>query len=173
MAYAVAATHTLDKPILQALTSWSSTAKHDIGFEVSSSLGRKYQYTFVSTTFTVASIAAYPAFYMANVGQQGDVTTTHDADLGRNFAGVLTAIMAAGGNYGWIQTKGIAPSCAVSSNVSAENSLGCMGAGGLSYFPIEAVSTSIGGVTYDLTNMRPVAVAMEAATSGQADCLLL
>lgn len=173
MAYAVAKSHTLKEPILQGLTSWSSTAKHDLGFEVASSLGRKYRYVFLTSGITAATIPAYPAFYMANAGQQDHVTTTHDADLGRNFAGVLTAVLAAGANYGWIQTKGIVPSCAVSDNVSAEDSLGCLEAGMLSYYPDEAVSTALPGVTYDLTNMRPVAVAMQSASSGKADVLLL
>lgn len=173
MGFATADHHLLDRPIIQDLTVVSSTAKHDLGFVVRASTGEEYEYAFLSTTMTVASIATYPAFYFENLLQNHTITTTHDGDLGRSFAGVLCAAVAAGNNYLWIQRKGIVPSCAVSSSVAAiGDTLCCIEAGKLGRFPVEATSTAVGGVTPDLTIIPRYGTAMQAASSGLADVML-
>lgn len=176
MAFSVASTYRLDKPILQGLTSWSSSANHTVGYEVNSDDGRKYEYVFVSTTMTAAPIATYPAFYFEGLSQTPVVTTTHDGDLGRSFGGVLCALLAAGNNYGWMQTRGIVPSCAVSSSVAAiGDTLGCREAGQLTRFPIQSASTnpdSTGWSTPDLIIEPILGTAMQATDGGLADVML-
>jgi len=173
MGFDVAATYTLDKPILQGLKVKSSTAQHDLGFAVSSTDGREYTYALHSTNTTAASAVTYPAFLIQGGTYDGwSVTTTHDADLGRNFAGVLCSSDTVGGNYLWVQTKGYVPSCLLSTSVSAEDSLTCAEAGMLTQFLSTAVSTSVAGVTFDLTNAADVGVALEADSSGLGDAIL-
>ena len=112
----VASSHTLDKPILQGLTTVSSTAAHDIGYHVRASTGEGYTYYQTSTTVTAAPIAGYPAFFDAGTG--GDfLTTTQKDGYGHNFAGIFCAALsttAIGANYLWVQDEGVVPSAAAS-----------------------------------------------------------
>ena len=177
MGYSVPETNLLKEPVLQGLTSLSSTQVESVlGREVDTYDGRRFKYVFTSTTFTAASIATYPAFFFENLLQNGaTVTTTHDGDLGRSFGGVLTAIQAAGGNYCWMQTKGIVPSCAVSSSVEAiGDTLTCHEAGMVSRFPIQAISSNAdaSGHTIDLMIRPTLGTAMQAASGGLADIML-
>ena len=173
MGYTVAASNLLDKSIFQDLTALSSTANHALGYQVRAETGEVYEYAFLSTTMTATSIPTYPAFYFENLSQQVEITTTHDGDLGRSFAGVLCASTAAGSNYLWIQREGIAPSCAVSTSVAAiGDTVTCYETGMLARFPIEAISSAVGGVTPDLTIAKVVGTAMQAVSGGLADVML-
>ncbi len=172
MGYSVAATHTIKRGVvIQGLDQVSSTQLHDPGYSVETTDGRVYEYVFLSTTMDVAPIATYPAFLFESITQVKTVTTTHDGDLGRSFGGVLCAAVAAGNNYMWMQTRGIVPSCAVSTSVAAiGDTLGCRAAGSLTRFPVQNVSTAVNSP--DLTTEPILGTAMQAASGGLADVML-
>ena len=175
MAYSVPPSNEAKEVFLQGLTTLSSTQiESDLGREIEFTKGQRFKYCFTSTTFTPAPVATYPAFFFENLLQNGaTVTTTHDGDLGRSFAGVLTVLQLTGGNYCWVQTAGIVPSGLVSSSVAAiGDTLTCLEAGQVARFPIQAVSTAIGGATYDLMIAPILGTAMQAASSGKADYVL-
>jgi len=175
MAFAVAATTTLDKPIFQDLDSWSSTGLHDLGYKVHSDDGdRTYVYSFLSSNMTAMPGATYPAFFLAGGQKSGQsVTSTFQSDLGLSFAGIFCALAAAGNNYGWVQTTGYVASGYLSSCVAVGDNLTPAIAGFLSPVGTGAISTSVAGVTYALANLAHVGEALEADTSGKGDYILL
>lgn len=175
MGYSTPPSNEAKNVILTSLTSVSSTMDEAyLGVEIEYQQGQRFKYVFNSTTTTVASIATYPAFFLETTANNGaTITTTHDGELGRNFAGILTTAQAAGSNYHWIQTAGYVPSGAVSTSVAAAgDSLTCLEAGKLGRFPVQATSTSIGGVTPDLVIYPIIATSSESATGGLADYVL-
>ena len=172
MAYSVPAQHKIKNGlILQDLDQLSSTAAHDIGYTVETDDGRRFEYAFISTNTTAAPAATYPAFYLQG-GATRSVTTTYQSDYARSRAGILTCAVAAGSNYGWVQKSGYAASAYVSSGVSAGDTLTVADTGRFSEVLTTAVSDSVAGVTYANTNVGQMGVALEDASSGQADIML-
>lgn len=170
MAYTTAPTHKLDKVILQGLTVVSSTKRMPLGLEVNASTGERYKYVFLSTLMTPASRATYPAFAFENINQKETVTTVHDGDKGRSFVGVLCAVANGGGNYLWLQNRGMVPSCNVSTSVAAVgDTLACFEDGQLSSLPVEALSTTL---AFDEMSVKMIGTAMEVASGGMADVQL-
>lgn len=172
MTYAVAATNTLGKPILQALTSASSTAAHDVGYTTKSTDGREYTYQYVSTNMTAAGTACAPLFYLSGAGVK-DVSTTYTAgDLGRNFAGLICTALAAGDNYVWAQTDGFVPSALLSSNVAAGETLTCMESLMLTDVLANTISTNIASYTLDAMNVGTIGTALTAYAAGYGTIML-
>jgi hypothetical protein len=166
MAYAVSATHTLDKPIIDDLDVTGQTDDvGEVGKIVTSSDGRKYKKCVVDAS-AVVSGAGEPAYYM--VGTTANEVTSDYSDaqvseqLGASFAGVFTAVVTGGvAEYVWIEVPNgaVTPDCSCATEVGVCDGLTAQND---SYFSISAS---------DSDNI--VAVAMEAASSNLADIIMV
>ena len=165
MAYAVTATHKLDRPIIQALDASSSTAVHDVGYEVTGTDGKVYLYVLTDASTIVAS-AGYPAHWMTGT-TTGEVTSdiSDTGTRGSAFAGVFCCgIALADEAYCWIQTKGFAADCSISTDVAASDKLCAR-----TDYMFEAVGEGDG----EMGSSRIVAIAMEAVDGDTGDIVML
>ena len=166
MAYAVSATYTLDKPIIDALDVTAQTTDvGETGKIVTSSDGRKYKKVVVDAS-AVASTAGEPAYYM--IGTTANEVTSDYSDaqvseqLGATFAGVFCSVITGGAaEYVWIEVPNgaVTPDCSCATEVGVCDGLTAQSD---SYFSISASDSD-----------RVVAVAMEAATSNLADIVMI
>lgn len=166
MAYAVSASHTLDKMIINDLDSTGVTADDgQTGLIVQSKDGRKYKRVLLDAS-SALTIAGGPVYYM--VGTTANEVTSDYSDSnagaelkGATFAGVAcVASDAASSEYIWIEI----PSGAVTADVSLSTEVtacaALMAADDL-YFQIAD------------SDSRVVAVAMEADSSQIGDIVML
>ncbi len=124
------ATHKLDKPIFQALTSTGvATALHTPGHTIRSTDGREYKYIKFDSS-GIAAVAGAPC-----VVAKSEDTNVITADLsdGKDVAvGCFLSILT-DTYHGWIQTLGRAVDCPVSGSEAAVNAgepLGAISADG-------------------------------------------
>ena len=127
--YAVPASHTLDKPILQGLGSVSTTESDDgVGKAVLSDAGGRFVYVYMESS-AVAAVAGAPAVWVdttTNYVVTPDVSDAGGAVLGgtgRGMAGAFCAASSADNAYMWIQTRGLASGIQVGSGVAANSAL--------------------------------------------------
>ena len=166
MAYAVSATHTLDKPIIDALdVTGQTTDVGEVGKIVTSTDGRKYKKVVVDAS-AVASGAGKPAYYMIGTTANEVTSDYSDAQVsektGATFAGVFCSTITGGvAEYVWIEIPNgaVTPDCAAAAEVGICDALVCASD---SYF---SVSTSFSD--------QIVAVALEAASNNLADIVML
>ena len=166
MTYAVSATRTLDKPILDKLDVTAQTVDvGETGKIVESSDGRKYKKVVVDES-AIAAVAGSPAWYM--IGTTANEVTSDYSDatvneqLGAAFAGVFTSVITGDiAEYVWIEV----PNGAVTADAITAAEVGiCDG-----LVATNDASFSISSSDSD----RIVAVAMEAYASGGSDIVML
>lgn len=169
MAYAVSASHTIDKPILQALDTAVGTTgagyQSELGKIVTSSDGRKYKNVLLDAS-SALTIAGGPLYHM--VGTTANEVTSDYSDtnasaelIGATFAGVACAASdAASSACIWMEIPNgaITADASLSSEVTACAAL--MAADDL-YFQIAD------------SDARVVAIAMEADTDQIGDIIML
>lgn len=165
MAYDVSASNTLDKPILQALDAVSSTQSGELGTEVVSKDGRKYQYK-VTDASCEASTGGEPAYNM--IGTTANEVTSDYSDaqvseqLGATFAGLFCGTITGGtAEYCWIEV----PNGAVTPDASVAAEVGVCDGLTAQHDSYLSIHTS--------DSERCVAVAMEAASSNLADIVMI
>lgn len=166
MAYAVSASNTLDKTILNNLDSTGIDADDgQTGLIVTSSDGRKYKRCLLDAS-SALTIAGGPVYHM--VGTTANEVTSDYSDtsagaelVGNSFAGVAcVASDAASSEYIWIEI----PNGAVTADASCSTEVtvcACLMAADDLYFQIAD------------SDARVVAIAMEADTSQVADIIML
>jgi len=166
MAYAVSALHTLDKPTLQGLDVNSTTSSGEEGKIVQSTDGRKYKYCAIDASTSVVTTAGYPAWHMVGTtanevtGDYSDTDTAAEV-TGCTFAGVFCAAASAGAaSYGWVEL----PNGALTADASVCTNVGICDA-----------LTAVNDYFFNIcaSDEKPVAVAMEAASSNLADIVML
>ena len=166
MSYAVSASHTLDKMIIDALdVTGQTTDVGETGKIVTSTDGRKYKKCVVDAS-AVASGAGKPAYYM--VGTTANEVTSDYSDaqvsekLGATFAGVFTDDVTGGkAEYVWVEI----PNGAVTPDAYCATEVGVCDGLVATHDSSFSISTS--------DSDRVVAVAMEAASSNLADIVML
>ena len=166
MAYAVSASHTIDKTIIHNLDSTGVTVDDgQTGLIVESSDGRKYKRVLLDASSEL-TIAGGPVYHM--VGTTANEVTSDYSDssgsaelIGNSFAGLAcVASDAASSEYIWIEI----PNGAVSADASCSTEVticACLMAADDLYFQIAD------------SDARVVAIAMEADTSQIADIIML
>ena len=127
--FAVPASHTLDKPILQNLDVVATSEGGDkLGKPVLSDDGGRFIYVHQQSS-AVAAVAGAPAVWVdttANYVVTSDVSDAGGAVLGgtgRGMAGVFCASTSASNAYLWIKTRGLTPGVRVGSGVAANAAL--------------------------------------------------
>lgn len=165
MTYAVSATNTLDKPILDPLDVTAQTTDlGEVGKIVTSTDGRKYKKCLVDAS-AVVSKAGAPAYWM--VGTTANEVTSDYSDaqvseqLGATFAGLFTSVITGSvAEYVWIEV----PNGAVTADAGLGASVGvCDG--------LIATSDNL-LVTSTSDSDRIVAVAMENVASEIGDIVM-
>ncbi len=166
MAYAVSASHTLDKPVIHDLDSTGITTDDgQTGLLVQSTDGRKYKRVLVDAS-SALTIAGGPVYHMvgttANEITSDYTDTSGSAELiGNSFAGVAcVGTDAAATEYIWMEVPNGALTADASCSTEVTVCAALMAADDL-YFQIADSDALV------------VAIAMEADSSQVADIVML
>jgi len=164
MAFTVTcATSTLDKPILQSLTSTGvENSVHEPGYIVTAEDGRVFQYIEFDSS-GVAAVAGAPAVIAQTTSDNEYVVTADCSDGSLVPVGAFLSILT-DTYFGWIQTKGFIKDAPVTDGAGADVSAGD---------PLGPSTDSLWTKVTQGGTTKTGAVAPEASASGVGNIVLI